>query len=79
MVKCLNIGKPIYRSISKIHGSVRYIGVTVRYIFDTGGGRGNWLHSNVGNIPVLNHEGKPMDITEARVWTRANFVQYSCR
>ncbi len=29
------------------------------------GGLGHWLHRNVGNIPVLNHEGEPVDITEA--------------
>ncbi len=56
-------------------GSKRHSGVTVRY-----GGQGNWLSRNVGNISVLNHEGKPMDITQARactrVCTRANFAQY---
>ncbi len=40
------------------------------------GGWGNWLRHNVGNISVLNHEGEPMDITQAcictRVCTRAN-------
>ncbi len=44
-------------------GSIRHSGVTVRYVFDTGGG--DWLCHNVGNISVLKHEGKPVDITQA--------------
>ncbi len=28
-------------------------------------GRGNWLCRNIENISVLNHEGEPMDITQA--------------
>ncbi len=36
-------------TVHKIHCLVRF-----RY-----GGRGNWLHRNVGNISVVNHEGKP--------------------
>ncbi len=38
------------------------------------GGQGNWLRRNVGNISVLNHEGEPMDITQAGV-----LVQDLCR
>ncbi len=34
-----------------------------------GWGGGNWLLRNVGNISVLNHEGEPMDITQARFCT----------
>ncbi len=37
------------------HGSLRF-----RY-----GWQGNWVRRNVGNISVLNHEGEPMDITQA--------------
>ncbi len=51
------------------HGSVCF-----RY-----GGRGNWLSRNVGNISVLNHEGEPMDITQAQICTHANFAQDLCR
>ncbi len=49
-------------TVHKIHGSVRYDTMVSRFatFFDTGGG-GNWLRRNVGNISVLNHEGKPMD------------------
>ncbi len=39
----------------------------VRYIFDTGVGG---LRRNVRNSSVLNHEGQPMDITQAGVSTR---------
>ncbi len=51
-------------TVQKIPGSVRYdSGVTgsVRFQYV---GQGNWLHRNVGNISVLNHEGEPMDITQ---------------
>ncbi len=44
---------------------------------------GGAICRNVGNISVLNHEGEPMDIKQARVctrvYTRANFVQDLCR
>ncbi len=59
-------------TVHKIHGfgSIWHSGVTVRYVFDTGE-RGNWLCRNVGDIYVLllNHEGEPMDITQALVCT----------
>ncbi len=35
-------------------------------------GGGDWLCHNVGNISVLNHEGKPVDITQAHVQTLRN-------
>ncbi len=45
-------------------------------------GRGNWLCQNAGNISGLNHEGEPMESTQARVCTRvstcANLVQDLC-
>ncbi len=71
-------------TVHKIHGSVRYDTVVSRFgMFSIRGGRGNWLRRNVGNISVLNHEGEPMDITQARVCTRvctrANFAQDLCR
>ncbi len=37
--------------------------ITGAYIYIYMGG-GNWLRHNVGNIYLLNHEGKPMDITQ---------------
>ncbi len=39
----------------------------VRYILDTGVGG---LRRNVRNSSVLNHEGEPMDITQAGVSTK---------
>ncbi len=67
-------------TVQKIHGSVRYDTVVSRFgTFSIRGG----IYSNVGNISVLSHEGKPMDITQARICTRdstrANFAQYLCR
>ncbi len=38
-------------------------------------GGGDWLCRNVGNVSVLNHEGEPMDITQARVCTRVCTLQ----
>ncbi len=67
-------------TVHKIHGSVRYDTVVSRFgMFSIRGGRGNWLSRNVGNISVLNHEGEPMDITQAHVCTHANFAQDLCR
>ncbi len=37
----------------------------------------HWLSRNVGNVSVLNHEGEPMDITQARVCTHANMQIYA--
>ncbi len=70
-------------TVHKIHSSVRYDTVVSRFgMFSIRGG-GNWLRRNVGNISVLNHEGEPMDIPQARVctrvYTRANFAQDLCR
>ncbi len=55
----------------KIHGSVRYDTVVSRFgtFSIRGGGGGDCLCRNVGNISVLNHEDEPMDITQARVCT----------
>ncbi len=50
---------------------------TVRYVFDTGGGEIDYR--NVGNVFVLNHECDPMDITQARVWTRLCILQTKCK
>ncbi len=67
----------LYRGVTvhKIHGSVRY--VTVRYVFDMGGGA-------IGYVAMLEiflfYIGEPMDITQAHVCTRvcthANLTQY---
>ncbi len=57
-------------TVHKIHGSVRYDTVVSRFGMFLIGGGGNWLCLNVGNISVLNHEGKPMDIKQAHVWTK---------
>ncbi len=68
-------------TVHRMYGPVRYDTVVsqVRFVFDMGGeGGGNWLCYNVGNISVLNHEGKPIHITQARVCARANFAQYLC-
>ncbi len=66
-------------TVHKIPGSVRYDTVVSRFgTFSIWGG-GNLLHPNVRNISVLNHEGEPMDITQACVCTCANFAQYLCR
>ncbi len=56
--------------VHKIHSSVRYDKVVSWFGTFSIRGRGNWLRRNVGNISVLNHEGEPMDITQARVCTR---------
>ncbi len=66
-------------TVHKIHGLVRYDTVVSRFGTFSIRGRDNWLRSNVGNISVLNHEGKPMDITQVRVCTHANFAQDLCR
>ncbi len=50
------------------HGLIRF-----RY-----GGQGNWLRRNVGNISVLNHEGEPMDITQAHVQTLRKIYAGEC-
>ncbi len=42
-------------------GSIQQSDVTVRYVFDTGGGAIGCR--NVGNISVLNHKDEPMDVT----------------
>ncbi len=50
-------------------GSVRYDTVVSRvstFSIRGGGGGGNWLRLNVGNISVLNHEGEPMNITHVQ-------------
>ncbi len=52
-------------------------------MFSILGGGGDWLCRNVGNVSVLNHEGEPMDITQARVCTRVCTLQtkrniYAC-
>ncbi len=54
-------------TVHKIHGSVRYDTVVSRFgmFSKRGWGGGNWLCRNVGNVSVLNHEGEPMDITQA--------------
>ncbi len=57
-------------TVHKIHGSVRYDTVVSRFGMFSIRGAGNWLRRNVGNISVLNHEGEPMDIKQARVCTR---------
>ncbi len=46
-------------TVHKIHGSVRYDTVVSRFGMFSMQGAGNWLRHNVGNISVLNHEGKP--------------------
>ncbi len=57
-------------TVHKIHGSVRYDTVVSWFGTFSIRGAGQLLHCNVGNISVLNHEGEPMDITQARVCTR---------
>ncbi len=57
-------------TVHKIHGSVRYDTVVSRFGMFSIRGAGQLLRSNVGNISVLNHEGEPMDIKQARVYTR---------
>ncbi len=78
----LNIGQCIYLgleyirgvTVHKIHGSVRYDTVVSRFgTFSIRGG--NWLCRNV----FLNHEGEPMDITQARVCTRVCTMQTKCK
>ncbi len=59
-------------------GSVRFGSVRFGSVRGGGGGGCRWLR-RIGNISVLNHEGEPMDITQARLFTRvctsANFAQ----
>ncbi len=59
-------------------GSIRHSGVSRLGTFSIRG-RGDWLCSNVGNISVLNHEGEPMDITQAGVCTRVCTLQTLCK
>ncbi len=67
----------------KIHGSVRYDTVVSRFGMFATRGAGQLVKYFWGNISVLNHEGEPMDIKQARVctWvcTRANCMQDLCR
>ncbi len=51
-----------------------HVSVCFRY-----GVRGNWLRCNAGNISVLNREGEPMDITQARVCARVCTLQTKCK
>ncbi len=55
---------------------IQWCHVSVRFRY---GGRGDWLHRNVGNISVLNHEGEPMDITQAGVCIRVCTLQTKCK
>ncbi len=67
-------------TVHKIHGSVRYDTVVSRFGMFSIRGAGQ-----LGMLEIflfLNHEGKPKDITQARVCTRvctrANFAQDVC-
>ncbi len=68
-------------TIHKIHCSVRYNTVVLRFstFLMGGGGGGNWSCCNVGNISVLNHECETMDITQACVCTRVCTMQTKCK
>ncbi len=44
-----------------------------------GGLGGNWLRPNVGNISVSNHEGEPMDFTQAHICTSVSTLQTKCK
>ncbi len=62
-------------SLNSRFDSIRHSGVMVRYVFYTGG---NWLYVAMFEIYVLNHEGEPMDITQACVCTRVCTMQTKC-
>ncbi len=66
-------------TVHKIHGSVRYDTVVSRFGMFSIRGAGQLVTSQCWNISVLNREGEPMDIKQARVCTRvctrANSVQ----